>query len=197
MTWMDGGNADALAPTGRRPVLVVDYGVKQAEMLTAGLAVEADILFLIPGRRALDQIAAFVANRRGIPSLHILSHGHPGALALAGGKVDLAALVLQQDALATIAAALAEDASVVLYGCSVLAGPKGAGFSRYLALALDAQVSGSLMPVGSNRKGGDWVLRNIDGLWIEPIFTGDARARYPELLTVDAPAADARTAGGA
>ncbi|MEQ8584915.1 MAG: DUF4347 domain-containing protein [Thalassobaculaceae bacterium] len=186
MTWMDGGNADAVGRTGSRPVLVVDYGVKQADLLTGGLAVEADILFLVPGRRALDQIAAFLADRRDIPSLHILSHGHPGVLALAGSKVDLAALVLQQDALATIAAALADDAAVVLYGCSVLAGPKGAGFSRYLALALDAEVSGSLMPVGSLEKGGDWVLRNIDGLWIEPIFTGDARARYPELLVTGA-----------
>lgn len=182
MTWMDGDYADGMDRTGAKPVLVVDYGVKQADLLTGGLAVEADILFLVPGRRALDQIAAFLFRRTGIPSLHILSHGHPGALFLAGSKVDLAALVLQQKALATIAAALADDASVVLYGCSVLAGPKGAGFSRYLALALDAEVSGSLMPVGSMEKGGDWVLRNIDGLWIEPIFTCEARARYPELL---------------
>lgn len=190
MTWMDGDYADGMDRTGTKPVLVVDYDVKQADLLTGGLAVEADILFLVPGRRALDQIAAFLADRRDIPSLHILSHGHPGVLALAGSKVDLATLVLQQDALATIAAALAEDAAVVLYGCSVLAGPKGAGFSRYLALVLDAEVCGSLMPVGSLQKGGDWVLRNIDGLWIEPIFNGEARARYPELLTVDAPAAD-------
>lgn len=182
MTWMDGDYADGMGRTGTKPVLVVDYGVKQADLLTGGLAVEADILFLVPGRRALDQIAAFLFRRTDIPSLHILSHGHPGALFLAGSKVDLAALVLQQKALATIAAALADNASVVLYGCSVLAGPKGAGFSRYLALALDAEVSGSLMPVGSMEKGGDWVLRNIDGLWIEPIFTCEARARYPELL---------------
>ncbi|WPZ32629.1 DUF4347 domain-containing protein [Thalassobaculum sp. OXR-137] len=173
-------------PANRRdtekPVLVIDAEVAEAGLLIDDLDDAVDILLLIPGRSGLGQIADYLEFRRDVPSLHILSHGQPGALFLAGSRIDLASLVLSQKTLDTIAAALSADASVVLYGCSVMAGPKGSSFTRFLGVALDADVSASLMPVGSLALGGDWILRNIDGEWIEPIFTSNARVSYPALL---------------
>ena len=165
-----------------KPLLVIDPGVKEANLLLDGLDVDVDILLLAPGRSGLGQIADYLSGRRDIPALHILSHGEPGALVLAGSRIDLGALVLSHTATDTIAASLAVNASVVLYGCSVLAGPKGSAFARFLGVALSAEVSGSLMPVGSLALGGDWILRNVRGDWVDPIFTSQARATYPALL---------------
>lgn len=168
--------------TPQKPVLVIDSDVEHAGCLIDDLDDSVDILLLSPGLSGLGQIADYLETKRDVPSLHILSHGQPGALFLADSRIDLATLVLSQRTLDTIATALSRDASVVLYGCSVMAGPKGSSFTRFLGVALDADVSGSLMPVGSLALGGDWILRNIKGDWIEPIFTPTARVSYPALL---------------
>ena len=173
----------AIRPVAVKPVLVIDADVTDADILIDDVGDDVDILLLIPGRSGLGQIADYLADRRDVPSLHILSHGKPGALFLAGSRIDLAALVLSHATLQTISAALCVNASVVLYGCSVLAGPRGSSFARFLSVALEAHVSGSLMPVGSLSMGGDWILRDAQGEWVEPIFTPAARAKYPALLT--------------
>lgn len=183
MDRLESGYAAISPAAAAKPVLIIDSGVTDADILIEDLGQDVDILLLAPGRSGLGQIADYMADRRDIPSLHILSHGKPGALVLAGSRIDLAALVLSHNTLQTIAASLSVNADVVLYGCSVLAGPKGSSFARFLSVALEAHVSGSLMPVGSLALGGDWILRDTQGDWVEPIFTPQARAVYPNLLT--------------
>ncbi|SDG34340.1 MULTISPECIES: DUF4347 domain-containing protein [Thalassobaculum] len=182
MTLLEGKAANSQAPAVAKPVLVIDPDVRDADCLIADLGNDVDILLLVPDRSGLGQIADFLAGRHDVPSLHILSHGRPGTLMLAGSRIDLAALVLSHKTLESIAAALGEAPSVVLYGCSVLAGPRGASFARFLSVVLRAEVSGSLMPVGSLALGGDWILRSTHGDWVEPIFSPTARAQYPDLL---------------
>jgi len=181
MNSLRGKAANAAGPAAK-PLLVIDPDVRDADCLIADLSDSVDILLLVPGRSGLGQIADFLADRRDVPALHILSHGRPGALMLAGSRIDLAALVLSHQTLETIGGALGPDARVVLYGCSVLAGPKGASFARFLSVVLRAEISGSLMPVGNLALGGDWILRDAQGDWVEPIFSAQARAVYPGLL---------------
>lgn len=184
MNALESKAANTQTPPVARPVLAIDPDVHDADCLIADLGDDVDILLLVPGRSGLGQIADFLADRRDVPSLHILSHGRPGSLMLAGSRIDLAALVLSHQTLETIAGALGEQPSVVLYGCSVLAGPKGASFARFLSVVLHAEISGSLMPVGNLALGGDWILRNAHGDWVEPLFTPAARAQYPDLLAI-------------
>ena len=141
-----------------------------------------DVLHLVPGRRGLEQIATHLAGRRGVTSLHILSHGEPGAILLAGERVDLPALVMRRVALAGIADALAPDAEVLLYGCSVAAGPRGRGFLEYLEASLGADVAASVSPVGASTLGGSWTLRGRNGAAVDPAFASSARAAFPGLL---------------
>ena len=187
---------DGAENAAAKPLLVIDPGVEDADLLIDDLDRSVDILLLAPGRSGLGQIAEYLMGRQDVPALHILSHGEPGALLLAGSRIDLAALVLSHTATDIIATALGADARVVLYGCSVLAGPKGSAFARFLGVTLNAEISGSLMPVGSLALGGDWILRNLQGDWVEPIFTSNARAMYPALLAQPGAGAGVCVLGG-
>ncbi len=135
--------------TAAREILVVDPDVDDAGALLDGRRAGFDVLRLIEGGNALGQILRHLDGRRGITALHVLSHGEPGALRLAGERVDRTALAARPAALAAIAGRLAADAEVVLYGCSVAAGSVGRGFVDNLETSLGVAVAASAGPVGA------------------------------------------------
>ena len=163
-------------------LLVVDPAVEDVSALLRDRRVGVELCELAPGGRALDQVADRLAGRRGIGSLHILCHGEPGALRLAGERVDLAVLDARPGALSTIAEALAADAEVVLYGCSVAQGPSGRMFVERLEDALGVRVAASTGPVGAAVLGGGWVLRGSGGVPAVPAFPAAALAAFPGIL---------------
>lgn len=176
-------SATILAGDGRADeVLIVDPGVDDADILLAGLAQPMRVVRLVYGADPLRQIAAALAGERSVKALHVLSHGMPGALLLAGERIDVAALTVRPGVLPGIAAALVPDALMVLYGCSVAAGPGGGQFLDYLESALDVTVAASVGPVGAPACGGAWHLRTRSGSSVAPAFVLAARAAYPGLL---------------
>ncbi|MEQ8394645.1 DUF4347 domain-containing protein [Thalassobaculum sp.] len=163
-------------------LLVIDAAVSDSALLVDGLRPGIEVLHLVPGGRGLEQIAAHLAGRRGVTALHILSHGEPGALLLAGDRIDLPALAMRHGVLSDLAETLAADASVVLYGCSVAAGRLGRGFLEYLEASLGVDVAASVSPVGAAALGGGWTMRSRDGAAVELVFADEARAAFPGLL---------------
>lgn len=163
-------------------LLVIDAAVSDSALLVDGLRPGIEVLHLAAGGRGLEQIAAHLAGRRGVTALHILSHGEPGALLLAGDRIDLPALAMRHGVLSDLAETLAADASVVLYGCSVAAGKLGRGFLEYLEASLGADVAASVSPVGAAALGGGWTMRGRDGAAVELVFADEARAAFPGLL---------------
>ncbi|MEQ9138912.1 MAG: DUF4347 domain-containing protein, partial [Thalassobaculum sp.] len=132
--------------------LFVDSEVDSAEILLNHLARPTIVERLRQGGDPLAQIAAVLAEAPGVRRLHVLSHGAPGRLRLAGRDLGLEAF-LDHPALPTLRAALADDAEIVLYGCAVAAGPSGDRFVSGLSAVLGAPVTASDAPVG---RGGTW-----------------------------------------
>lgn len=163
-------------------LLIVDPGVADASVLLDGRRTDIEVLQLAPDGRGLEQIAAHLSGRRGVTALHILSHGMPGALLLAGGRIDVPALAMRPGVLADIAGALAADAQVVLYGCSLAAGPAGHRFVDFLEASLGVAVAASVTPVGAEALGGSWKLRGRYGRAVAPAFAEAACAAYAGLL---------------
>ena len=172
--------------SAKRAVLFVDPAVDHASDLVAGLDLPADVIHLEPTCDGLVQIARHLAGRRNVPSLHILCHGTPGALRLAGWTVDMPALRAHAEEMAAIAAALAPDATVVLYGCAVADGPVGLRFQERLEAMLGVPVAASKDPVGAAALGGSWTLHTGAGDRAIPAFTPEAREAFPALLEVTA-----------
>ena len=161
------------APT---ELLIVDQNVENTEQLLKGLARQVEVVHLDEKDAALDQIARALSARPHTDTLHILSHGEPGALALAGEKVDTASIGAQSAALSTIKSALGNGAKVALWACSTAAGAIGKSFTRTLEAATGADVFASLTPVGNAAKGGTW------DIGIASPFGTRALAAYPHTL---------------
>lgn len=172
----DSGEAD-------REILVVDPGVDEPSVLVHGRRPGIEVLYLRAGGRGLEQIAEFVAGRCGIEALHLLCHGEPGALVLAGERVDLPALAVRPGVLEDIARSFHDDARVLLYGCSVASGAEGLMFLDFLEARLGVGVAASAGPVGAATLGGRWTLRDRYGTPVETAFSMLSRAVYPALLT--------------
>ena len=121
----------------------------------------------------LEQITVALASRSGINSIHIISHGSPGSLQLGATKLSLTNLRTYAKQLQQWSAALADSAEILLYGCDVAAGEKGANFVQQLSQLTRAKIAASRSPVGSAALGGDWELDYTtgavsSGLAIEP-----------------------------
>lgn len=166
-------------------LLVIDPAVGNAPVLLDGRRADIEILQITSNGSGLKQIAAYLQGRHGISTLHILCHGEPGALLLAGEKIDKPALETQCPALTEIADALAPDATVLLYGCSVAAERAGRQFIDHLEASLGVTVASSSGPVGSAALGGDWTLQSQHGISNNLAFTAVARASYAGLLATE------------
>ncbi|WP_157089327.1 DUF4347 domain-containing protein, partial [Oceanibaculum pacificum] len=150
--------------------------------LMNGLAPQTEAILLCEKTDALSQIATALEARAAVAALHIISHGEPGALHLAGERIDAAALAERRETLARIGAALDPDASVVLYGCSVAAGSAGRHFIDVLEDALGVGVAASADPVGAAALGGGWLLQRRDRAPVELAVTAETQAAFAGLL---------------
>jgi len=156
-------------------ILFVDPDVADVDILLAGLARPVRLVRLCRDGDPLGQIAVALAGERDIARLSILAHGEPGALRLAGVRVDRGRLIANTGLLNAIRSALAADAVVALHACAVAAGPEGADFVASLADTLGVLVDASSVPLGG---AAGW-----DGLPGHDLpYSAAARAGYPHCL---------------
>lgn len=169
-------------PGASGELLIVDPGIDESSILVNGRRPGIEVIHLVPGGRGLEQIADHLSRLHGITTLHLLCHGEPGQLVLAGDRIDLPGLAVRRAVLAGMARAFGSGGVVALYGCSVAAGSEGMHFLDYLEAGLGVGVAASAGPVGAAALGGRWTLRDRYGAVVETAFTPLTRATYPGLL---------------
>jgi len=128
-------------------------------------SIEAGIeVILVDGQAdGVAQIAAALSGRSGIEAVHIFSHGSEGQVHLGSAHLNIDSIGAHGGNLATIGAALAPDADILLYGCDVGAGTRGVALLDALALATGADVAASADLTGNAALGGNWVLERSSG----------------------------------
>jgi hypothetical protein len=144
-------------------ILFIDSRVPDADVLLAGLDPSIEIVRLNSTESGLQQMARAVEGRSDIASVHVISHGGPGVLALGSSLVNEENLVVEQEALAAFKSALTEDADLLLYGCDVAAGDEGQRFINALAAATGADVAASIDLTGGATPESDWDLESSTG----------------------------------
>lgn len=137
---------------------------------------------VLPRRgNALAAIAEALSQGPSVDALHILSHGRSGALRLCDATVDLDALETQRPDIARIQARLSPRAEIVIYGCSVARGRRGADFIDRLEILFGCPVRAGNGPVGGSALGGTWPEPGSVAL----AFDEAVRLTYPALLSED------------
>ena len=159
-------------------VLVVDPDVSASEVLLAALRRHTAVIRLVRDADPLRQIAAHLAGVSGVRRLHILAHGEPGTLHLAGQTIGSGHILDRPWFVTALRAALAPGAEVLLYGCAVGGNQTGARFVRTLSRALSARVIAATGPVGSPSAGGSWAAFPERSL----AFSREGRAAFPGVL---------------
>ena len=142
---------------------VIDSGVNDFQALIDNLPDGSEWILLDPARDGVLQLQEILLNYQGLDSLHILSHGAPGALHLGTTALTNENLARYASALHAIGAALSPDGDLLLYGCNVAEGRIGATFVAQLAQATGADVAASTNPTGAMALGGDAVLERHSG----------------------------------
>ncbi|TXI28356.1 MAG: DUF4347 domain-containing protein, partial [Ottowia sp.] len=152
-----------MSNTNTQNILFIDSAVGDISSLLASVDPSFEVVLLSADRSGLEQIAQALAGRTGVDAVHVISHGGPGYLQLGDATLDLEGLNTHSESLATIRAALSDNADLLLYGCDVAAGEAGAAFISALANATGADVAASVDATGPALLGGDSHLEASTG----------------------------------
>ncbi|MEQ9235057.1 DUF4347 domain-containing protein [Coleofasciculus sp. E2-BRE-01] len=157
LTGLDLGNANG------GTLVFVDAGIADAETLVAGVVPGAEVVRLTPNQDGVSQMTQVLAQRQGLSSVQIISHGMSAGLQLGTGELNLDTLNTYASQLQTWAGALTADADILFYGCNLAATASGQQFIEQVSQLTGADVAASSDRTGSAALGGDWELEVSQG----------------------------------
>ena len=168
-------------------IVFVDSAVEDWQSLAVGVKAGMEVILVDRARDGIEQIAEALQSRKGIESVHIISHGESGSLQLGQTRLNSDNLETYRDSLkrwfSSSVNSLQNRFEILLYGCNVAAGKKGEAFVQKLSKLTKANIAASFGITGSAPKGGNWVLEYATGaiktgLAIEP----EVMANYAHTL---------------
>ncbi len=179
------GNGPSGGPALR--VVFIDAGVEQPGIIAAAALPGSLVHFLDSQDDPIASISRELARLRDagkrVGALHIVSHGHPGAVVLAGKQVSGETLDARKAELAGWRDSFSPSPEIFLYGCETAAGKRGLRFLERWAELTGAAISASSTPTGGTARGGDWNLETTVGKAMSgPAFDTRALESYPATL---------------
>ncbi|MEG5096158.1 DUF4347 domain-containing protein, partial [Microcoleus sp. B13-B4] len=144
-------------------IAFLDSALPDSQTLHNGIAAGTEVITLDAARDGVAQITEALASRSNIKSIHIISHGRPASLLLGAIELNLTNLKTYAKQLQRWWRSLADSGEILLYGCDVAAGEKGANFVQQLSQLTKAKIAASRSPIGSSAMGGDWELDYTTG----------------------------------
>lgn len=148
---------------GRREIAFVDSAVQDWETLVKGIHAGIEVVLIDSRGDGLSQIAQFMDHLKNIDAVHIISHGQEADLVLGNLHLNASTISECQTDLARIGAALAPNADLLLYGCSIANNADGLSLIHQLSQATGADVAASTDVTGAASLSGNWVLEAVTG----------------------------------
>ncbi len=133
-----------------------------------------EVVLVDANRDGIRQISDYLAGRRDVSAVHVLSHGEDGGVELGGVWLNADALTVRASEIAQWQNALTQDADILLYGCDVAADAQGRAFIDRLSQLTGADVAASSDLTGYALFMGNWDLEYQTGR-IEAGVAADAR----------------------
>jgi hypothetical protein len=109
-------------------IVFVDSAVEDWQSLAAGVKPGIEVILVYRTRDGIEQISEALQSRKGIESVHIISHGESGSLQLGQTKLNSDNLETYSDCLqrwfSSSVNSIQNQFEILLYGCNVAAGEK-------------------------------------------------------------------------
>lgn len=176
-------------------LVFIDQTLPDLAILLAGIRPGAEVVFLDPNRDGIEQITETLRGRKGIKTLHILSHGQAGSLSLGRRVLNRENLPEYADLLAKWKSSLADDADILIYGCEVAAGLEGRLFIEQIARLTGADIAASTNRTGYAEAGADWILEATAGSVTAPTIVVEGVIDHSYQHTLQAAAVPTLGAG--
>ncbi len=173
-----------------KALVVIDAGVADYQMLADGVIENVEVLILNPDADGIQQITTALQNHRNIDSLHIVSHGTPGSIAIGNSYLSLDTLDRYawdlQSWFGSSFRSLDSTRQILLYGCNVAAGAAGVEFIEKLHHLTGAAIAASTTPTGNAALGGNWDWEKTVGgdINLEVVFQAKVAASYAHILAI-------------
>jgi hypothetical protein len=167
--------------TEPREILFVDPAIADLATISGNLRPGVEAFLLDSATPAARQIAAALAERRGLDAVHVIAHGAPGRVDFAAGGWSAITLDDEAEDLAAIGRALAGSGDLRLWSCETGAGLAGAAFVGRLAQASGAPVAAASGLVGAAAHGGSWQLTAA----VQPPLTAAGAAGFENVLATE------------
>jgi len=139
-------------------VLFYDVTVEQVQVLLDGLDANVQPIPLYPGQDPMKQLEQAVQNP-DVQTIHVLGHGAPGEVILAGQKIDaqrIEASPISREQSASHSATT--PFQIAFWSCKTGLGDTGMNFINIVANKFNALVSAATGLVGHEGQGGSWDL---------------------------------------
>ncbi|MBI1391026.1 MAG: DUF4347 domain-containing protein, partial [bacterium] len=141
-------------------VVFIDPGVQDAQSLADGVLPGYEVVLLDARHDPLVQMTEALEHISGgepvIESVHVISHGAPGALVFSAAVIDSQHAERNAEMLRSWRSMITPDASLALYGCNVARNPAGFELIDRLDDLTGMNVAASSTVTGSVTSGGDW-----------------------------------------
>jgi hypothetical protein len=164
-------------------LLFVDSSISDLCTIVRNLRPEVEAIVLDRAGPPARQMAAALEGRHELDAVHIMAHGSPGEVSFAAGVWAAETLEREAADLAKIGQALGKSGILLLWSCSVAAGPSGSMFVDALSRATGTPVAGADTVVGSQARGGRWELARNDAV---PPLTEAGIANYAGVMATGA-----------
>lgn len=160
-------------------LVIIDGQLDDTAILAASASKQSEIYHLDTTKDGIEQISKILHEHKNITSVHILSHGGEGYLAIGNTILKAETLGYYKQQIIGWRQSLKPGADLMIYGCDTAAGSQGANLIDQLAKLTGADVAGSTDLTGSNAKGGDWDLEYRVGGITASILTAK---NYPHVM---------------
>jgi hypothetical protein len=164
-------------------VVIIEKDLPDLEILLTGIKPGSHIAYLHHSKNPLAGILKILREHAPVSSVHIFSHGKPGALIFSSHEITLETLEKHEELLGAWKENFIAHGDVLLYGCEVAKGNEGIEFIKNLAVLTGLDIAASDNMTGSYLKGGDWYFEVRSGrIESSLIVSKRITAQYPSVL---------------
>lgn len=175
-------------------LLVIDTRVDGYQDILVNLPANVQVRVVGQDESGLEAVSQALASGGGFESVHIVSHGVPGAMVLGADLVDAAVLAGAAEQVQAWSQYLTQGADILLYGCDIALGADGQAFIQELSRLTRADIAASTDATGWGDQGGNWQLEAATGSIETSVFALEGLrsvlSAVPKVEIVDLPDAN-------